>query len=433
MRSKIAKYGAIFLGAAIATMPFSMSLCHAGLILFLISSIVGASVPNCLTNLKRNRWVILYFVFLLLHVAGLLYTDDLGEGLFAVEKKIFFFVLPAVIILTNLYDRKTLEKFLLVFVGSCLVTTLWCLGYATYRYATHSGASFVFFTEGNDLIRYSGFWSNFSYTELASGIRIHPTYFALYLLFCLLVIVKLFNEKATQSVKVRGIYFVSIIYISLFIVMLCSKIVTMALMGVLLFIGFKTKTGRGRTLNFLYSAIMITSVILVIVVNPVARFRNVTEYKTISVEKPEGVQWQSINMRNSLWWIGIKSITIDNFLLGEGTGATKQVMKNTSDQYSIKNTLETYDPHNQFLFTMLSLGLVGLCTLLLTLFIPVVKAVKRKDWFYLLFAVSFLAVCLTESVLELQKGIVYYSVFHALLNNLSYSQKQVALLVTESF
>lgn len=85
--------------------------------------------------------------------------------------------------------------------------------------------------------------------------------------------------------------------------------------------------------------------------------------------------------------------------------------QNTSDQAIIDRH---FNPHNQFLDTLLSTGVIGLLVLLSLVAIPFF--VEKRDNVYLLLFISITAFCaLFESILERQMGIQFFCLFYCLL------------------
>ena len=88
-------------------------------------------------------------------------------------------------------------------------------------------------------------------------------------------------------------------------------------------------------------------------------------------------------------------------------------------QYIYVNNAIEHDvnAHNQYLDTMISVGLIGLLLLLAHFLIPMVWATRRKPFgivsFSLLLIVMFNA--LFESIFEVQMGIIFFCFFNALL------------------
>jgi hypothetical protein len=90
-------------------------------------------------------------------------------------------------------------------------------------------------------------------------------------------------------------------------------------------------------------------------------------------------------------------------------------MEKSSKQYKITNVLHSHDPHNQFLYSLLGNGYPGLLLLILCVAVPAYFAWAMKDFLLLGFSFIFCLLCFTESALELQKGIAFYSLFFPLL------------------
>jgi O-antigen ligase len=70
------------------------------------------------------------------------------------------------------------------------------------------------------------------------------------------------------------------------------------------------------------------------------------------------------------------------------------------------------------------LGIPGLALLLLTIVISLIHAIRSRKVIYIVFLVVFVVSCLTESMLERQSGVVFYSFFNALFAFHLLGQKQ---------
>jgi len=75
------------------------------------------------------------------------------------------------------------------------------------------------------------------------------------------------------------------------------------------------------------------------------------------------------------------------------------------------------NPHNQFLHSTVTLGIVGLLILVSIFTIPIAIGIKTKNYFFIFFIIAVVLNCMTESVLEVQKGILFFCVFSVLLFN----------------
>ena len=79
--------------------------------------------------------------------------------------------------------------------------------------------------------------------------------------------------------------------------------------------------------------------------------------------------------------------------------------------YSFRNR---FNAHSQYFQTTLGLGLIGLAVFFASLIIPAWIALRSKNLLYLGFLILFSFCCITESMLYVQKGIVFYSFFTSL-------------------
>nr|WP_146897885.1 O-antigen ligase family protein [Adhaeribacter aerolatus] len=103
------------------------------------------------------------------------------------------------------------------------------------------------------------------------------------------------------------------------------------------------------------------------------------------------------------------------WLQGVGTGDVKPLLQACYQDKKFWGHLYNYNLHNEFLEEMTRHGLVGLVLLLLTLTFPLVLAIKRTHLLYMYFLLIFTFACITESILNRQKGVIFYAFFNALL------------------
>jgi O-antigen ligase len=126
-------------------------------------------------------------------------------------------------------------------------------------------------------------------------------------------------------------------------------------------------------------------------------------------------QPNSTNIRKHIWKYSFRVIE-KNILFGVGTGDLKDELfkEYQSDNYSY-GVQKKPSPHNQFLHTAVILGVTGLIILFLIFILPVLSAIKKKDWFFAFFMVIIFLNCMTESILEREAGILFFIPFFVLL------------------
>ncbi len=413
----------VALAAAVVSLPFSIRACHYSLFLALIFIIASGGWRERWPAIVSHPLIIGFGLFFFLHVIGMLYTEDKTMGWFDIEKKVSLFLLPLGLASTSRFSKRQLSLLWLLFVGTCFIGTLICIAHAFQlssgdRLSNGSPISHFMnsqFWNWNPHV--STAWISFSYEELASGIGIHPTYFSLYLAFCLLLLYKLLHGGFFSFSKGKQLGLLALVfYLGVFIICLSSRIVTIGFLSLSAVGAFFFVKNQGRIQRFVTSCAVVGSFVLLVFINPVSRYRFFQEIATSSYEIPSSQPYVlSTTIRASLWWLGLKSLHDVNLVWGAGTGDVEKVMRTTGKKYAITNSIGSYDPHNQFLDTLLRLGFIGLIVLLGCFALPAYWAYQSKDFFYLAFLAVFALICLTETPFELQKGIVFFSLFNSLL------------------
>jgi O-antigen ligase len=126
-------------------------------------------------------------------------------------------------------------------------------------------------------------------------------------------------------------------------------------------------------------------------------------------------EYTSVASRFMIWESGYEVIK-QNPVFGAGTGDAKdKLLEEAQKKNYILLVEKNVNYHNQYFQTMAAIGLPGLFLLLGSIVIGVAYGIQKRDYlclsFFTIIAISFL----TESVLERQTGVIFYSLFSALL------------------
>jgi O-antigen ligase len=402
---------------AAAMMPFSIRLCHMSLLVFALNWVAMGSWRDKLNLMLAQKlwWIMpLYFVVCL---AGVLYADNSSLAWQQIEKKGAFLLLPLTLASSPLLERKDLRWIMRTFIFACFTATLFSLAHAGWMASGNlatSNFSVETLNEFNHLHPTSSpVWMAFSYVSLASGAGLHPTYFGLYLVVCLLMILYFFRSEELNSFEKR-FYNALLIYFFVFIVFLSSRITILAGAGVLFSaIDFRGSVSSADKKTVRLVALLIALVMLYI--NPVSRFRGLQEPLAASMNDLPRHATSSIDIRRSLLQLSSFASNDANPFVGSGTGSAEQRLRTEGNAHGLTNVLGSYDPHNQYLYTFLEQGVIGLVVLLTMIAMPLYSSIKRGSRLYAGILLVFATVCLTESALELQKGIVLFAFFGSLL------------------
>jgi O-antigen ligase len=99
-----------------------------------------------------------------------------------------------------------------------------------------------------------------------------------------------------------------------------------------------------------------------------------------------------------------------------GTGDIKDELKKVYKEREYIYPYErNYNAHNQYLQTWAALGTIGLLSLLGIFGLCVLEGLFRGNYFFFLLTVNVAVACVTESILEVQAGVVFLTFFVALV------------------
>lgn len=388
------------------TLPFSMKVNNLFVILLFV---------NWIFQRKRSftvTFVLLPAFFYAMHVGGLFFTSNMAQGLFELEKKVSFVVFSIVLSTSTLFDQSKFNNILLAFVASCLLASMICLGHAIFQLVTH------------------GTYEYFFYHSLTEILGIHAIYMAMYICFCIFILISIYIRNIfDQKSVLRYIFLLILVYLSIFLFLLSARLVIMSFIlmivsGLLLY-GYKRKLLLKMSAIAIFLVISFSSLILFIPSN-LDRFKEAINYRSeYSIDK----QYGGRSTRELIWSCSLQVIK-ENVFFGVGPGDTQDALQQCYKLDENKNWALLYRPdfqynaHSQYLQTFIDLGILGVFMFLATLVIPAIIAIKYNDYLLMSFVALFLLACITESMLELNKGIVFFAFFISIFLN-RYNHRQI--------
>lgn len=128
-----------------------------------------------------------------------------------------------------------------------------------------------------------------------------------------------------------------------------------------------------------------------------------------------GRTWDGRSIRIAIWKCAAGLIK-NNIVAGVGTGDAQDELQKTYEQrqFYFASRYNRYDAHNQYLQQWIMNGIGGMLLLLGAILLPICFSVYRSNQFYFYFLVITGMFFLTESILEINKGIVLYSFFNSI-------------------
>ena len=205
-----------------------------------------------------------------------------------------------------------------------------------------------------------------------------------------------------------------------------KNIAKLTLLGVILislFLGYilsiKKRRIRVKEILILLFTILIGVAVLLQIktiknrVNEITELRGLEGFQKVRdgifIEEEDINQFNGTSLRLTLWYLGVKTLREEGKLIqGLSAGDRKDVMNQKYFETGLNPWYYDYNLHNQFVQTFVELGLVGLTIYLVLIVLLFIKAIKDRNWLLTVFLSAFVIFQMTESVLERNKGIVFF-------------------------
>lgn len=379
-------------------MPFHFNLTNFLIILLTISWIFEGNIKYRLDRLRSEPLIVIFILFYLLFCFGLFYSSNIKVGFFNLEKKFSLFILPLVLGTSKQFGSKERQLVVISFLITCGVATLISLVMACFRYFE------------------SGDMNVFLHEELSSLIDFHPPYFAMYLAFAIIILINgFFSEEIVSGIR-KYLYAFLVLYFFLFVILLSARTVTVFLLLLLVISPLYFSYKKGKPIYGLLFAGFVVIITVSIVLSSDYLKDRVIRPITSDINVIDGGGETGLSIRIVKWRCSLKGIK-DYPLFGVGTGDAVDFLVSCYEKENFWGMYPQYrfNSHNQFLETGLTLGILGLTFFIICLALPVVKALKTHNNLMLAFVLLVGFCCLTESLLERQWGIVFFTFFISIL------------------
>ncbi|MBS1507152.1 MAG: O-antigen ligase family protein [Bacteroidetes bacterium] len=360
----------------------------------------------------KSKWAWAFAFFYITIVALSLWSAGPEETASEALQKITLLLFPLILATSDPLSPREIGLIKRGFVYSCFTILVISLvvalihfnaNDAIHNFDTETGASF-------DRLhpKVTTAWMHLSYIQVLKWIDLHPTYFSLYLAFCLVILI---NEQLNRK-SINFIHQLMAVIISIFIIFLASRIAILVV-GLCLIAAIFKNTYEKKKESAIQALGLVLTLALVLWINPVSKFRLIeepanTEYRL----NQENTSWNSVNYR-LLEWRASLNVIWKSPLLGIGPNEAQKAMNSFYQQFNQSTVNLNYNAHNQYLQTWMELGVIGLIGLLACIFVPLMYRDTTST--HVAFILIFSVMCLTESLLERQKGIVFFAFFQSVM------------------
>ena len=384
---------------AYAGLFFSIKVSNVTIGLLLLFCLIKTPPLDYLKTLKNSFSSKIVIAIFLLCVIGLLYTTNIPAGLFTLERKatlllIPFFLLP-ILQKYNLPDSILFKRIGYITMASILILLV--------------TASFKKFILGNDQAFY---FEYFTYP--------HYVYYSIYFVFGSLVLIDSFFEEWMQSKK--GVLFI----IGLFSFSLCMLILIASKAGMITFcvsvvVLLYKRVRRKRIVAIaIVSFFLLGSIFLALNKTTQERFMGLGQDLTTVFEEtlPDKLVLTNVNLRLLFWKIAVTHSWEDGLVIaGVGTGDVQDYLNTlySLPKYQLYSFVN-WDSHNQWVFTYIQLGLIGISIMAILYVVSLRAALRMNDIKFLIFLIVTLGYSMSESILESNKGIIFFALLFTVLS-----------------
>lgn len=371
-------------------LPLSKKIIPPLIVVWVLLWILRGNFKEKFYNIKSSLVFWGLMIFYLLHIAGLLNSSDTSEGLFDLQIKFSFLLLPIIIFLEKDFFRNNMKFILSAFVLGNILAGILCFTNAYFLTEKTNENYFVY-----------SYFSIFHHSSYASMYSI--------LSACILLF---FIETPTTGKKIMSIVGITFLFVFIYFIGSRAGIITAGALSAFLILRYLYK--KKKWLLLACSLLLFFSVPFAFKNHP--RFIPVINFinngtDTMGTASTENVTLRYLIIKESV------NIISDNFFFGVGTGDVKASLL---EKYKEKNMImplnEKLNTHNQFLETFIGLGILGAISLLLLIFYSLIDGFRTENILLVCFLLIIISNFMFEAMLNTQAGTIFFAFFYSLLS-----------------
>lgn len=326
----------------------------------------------------------------LIPILGFINSENMSIAWRAFEAYIWFFFAPLIFLTTSpkTWKKQHFDLLLILFIVSEIALLVFLFGFGIYRTIKTGDSSYM----------YNNF---FCYKR-------HHAYVALYLTFVYILIFNYLINHQHEMTKKRIVlaYTVELfIAVGVFCVYSRAGILTFLLMHTL-WCGYAVHRKPSRLKYIIPLFIFIFGLFTTLVVtSPSNRFTEDAisfRHRNKDNKTPDArlIIWQAA-------WDG----AVENLPWGVGTGDGNDVIvEKYHENGHWKSRDHSYNAHNQFLFALLTNGILGLLLTLLYFITPLCTGIKHRDMLLLSLFLLLFFNCMVECMFDRRAGVDFFAI-----------------------
>lgn len=348
---------------------------------------------------SQQMLLVIFSLMYILPLIGITYTSNLNEGLFRLQQKAPLLIFPIIFATTNAFTHNSIKIILTHFV------------IATFAACTLSLiASLIYYITAGDI-------NAFSMPRLYLFKGGYPYIIGA---FCITAISICFSWIRSIGSRRKDYIIIAIVILSVYTLLLSVRVIIACWCLLILVNCFKLV--KNTKMRFLLSLVLLVIMVVAVNVVPVLnrQWKELTTLQTdrIPLDKDAslGRSWGGGAIRIAIWESS-RELRTRNWLTGVGTGDIQDSLQQAyrDHKFYFASEHNRYNAHNQFLQVLIGHGIGGTIALIISIILPLsIQFIKTKNLLYSSFLFLFGALCFTEVILDINKGVVWYSFFNSI-------------------
>lgn len=369
-----------------------------------------------LQRLKNQKYLFLSLLLYALYVLALFETENRASGLFQLETKLGFVVLPLLLGSNHWPENFSRRRVYTLFVAGCVLAALLCLGNAWYEMQLER-----FLVSRWQLHDMYVRWDYFFASRLS--FLIHPSYLSMYICLAMFFVFRMIFNGPKERSSIVALIALNCAF-SGFVFLLASRLGFLTLF--LLWTGVVVYVIRRRRMyvqGLLLFAGIVGMVVVMYKASDIVASRFDYAIKSFTASEVDKTATESSAVRRLIWHVAGSEISA-HWLTGVGAGDVEDVLM---ARYAKEGMTGAYDhklnAHSQFLQTFMATGIAGFLALAALLLLPLIKAFRQGDTAAAVFVLLVLLNILVESMFEVQSGVLFFAFFFSVFSALPDKQE----------
>jgi len=377
-----------------ASLPFDRFYSHVILISFIVHTLIHVKKESY-SSIFKVRNVVLASVFLVTVYSTIYAMNPAGTAYNEWGVQLTILLFPLLFCLINLDLKKYRSSLLLGF-------SLFCTATVAYLYADVLLAIRYYHLPLSSLFSHA-----FTHHNFSAPIQMHATYLSMQLAIALVYLLALLIKAGRWYHRL--FYLFCLLILSAGLIQMSSKSVCFCLLVVINFaVPWFLLKGLVRWKFILIMATLSLFAIVFVFRLNAFRERYIGELVTDLSPRAKG----EIEDPRLARWTAAAQVIVQAPLIGHGAGTEIPLLRQVFFEKKLYNSyLHQLNAHNQFLSFLLKSGIAGLLIYLVTLLYGFRLSLLRKDLLFFLFMLLIAFVSLSENLLDVDKGVIFYAFF----------------------